>query len=240
MTNHVPIYAHRGASSLALENTMKAFEMARQLGVDGIELDIQCTKDDVLVIYHDLDLFRLTGVKKNIFDCTYEELAVLPLGKNFLRVFSSHRIPLFEKIIEWANTYQIPLILEVKESLLNNNMPLIKLLQNLVLPIGSHITSFHEELLKIVKMQRPDIETALLVTKKFDWKQLDKSTHIDTINANKKYYKQEYLNFCEEAKKGIRFYGIKGSETFIKTPHPAVVGWITDYPQKVAKTQKNS
>ncbi len=66
MTNSIPIFAHRGASGYALENTFKAFEKARKLGADGVEIDIQLTKDDELIVYHDLDLFRLTGKRKKL------------------------------------------------------------------------------------------------------------------------------------------------------------------------------
>lgn len=64
MTRNISIFAHRGASGYALENTFKAFEKAKKMGADGIELDVQCTKDSVLVVFHDIDLFRLTGKRK--------------------------------------------------------------------------------------------------------------------------------------------------------------------------------
>lgn len=44
MTRNISIFAHRGASGYALENTFKAFEKAKKMGADGIELDVQCTK----------------------------------------------------------------------------------------------------------------------------------------------------------------------------------------------------
>ena len=46
-------YAHRGASAYAPENTMSAFKKAFEIGANGIELDLQKTKDDKIVIFHD-------------------------------------------------------------------------------------------------------------------------------------------------------------------------------------------
>lgn len=46
-------YAHRGASNYAPENTMVAFQKAIELGANGIELDLQQTKDGKIVIFHD-------------------------------------------------------------------------------------------------------------------------------------------------------------------------------------------
>ena len=47
------VWAHRGASGYAPENTIESFGMAIEQGADGIELDVQLTKDDVLVVIHD-------------------------------------------------------------------------------------------------------------------------------------------------------------------------------------------
>lgn len=237
MQSHIPVFAHRGASGYCLENTFSAFEKARKLKADGIELDIQQTKDGQLVVYHDLDLFRLTGKKKLINECTYEELSTMPIGKHFTRRFSKHRIPTFQEVVEWANAYQMPLNVELKESLLMDSTSLVNMLQHITLTEGSHFSSFHDELIKIVKMQRPDLETGFLVTKKFNWNELSKLSYIDAVHANKRYYKEQYLKECEEAKIGVRFYSIDGYETFLKDPHPSVIGWISDYPDKVAKAQ---
>lgn len=238
MTKRIPIFAHRGASGYTLENTFKAFEKARKLGADGIELDVQCTKDNVLVVYHDFNLFRLTGVKKNIIDCTYDEISNFPLGKPLLRRLSKERIPTLKQVIEWANKCKMPLNIELKESLLTNQKPLKDMLQRVVLPEGSHFSSFHDELLRIVKMQRPEFETAFIVTKAFNWNDLITSTYFDAVHANKKYYKAKYLEVCEKANKGIRFYAINGAESFLYDPHPLVIGWITDFPDRVAKIEK--
>ncbi|MFC7684772.1 glycerophosphodiester phosphodiesterase [Ureibacillus sp. GCM10028918] len=235
MTNRVPIFAHRGASGYTLENTFKAFEKARLLGADGIELDVQCTKDNRLVVYHDLDLFRLTGVRKKINECTLEELIKYPLGKHILRRFSKERIPTFQAVVEWANGYNMPLNIELKETLLNNHNAMIDCLQKLELPMGSHFSSFHDELMRVVKMQRPELQTAIIATKKFNWQDLWKQSHIDAVHAHRKYYKPEYFKACIEAGKGLRYYAITGKEPYLANPDPSVIGWITDFPDTVAK-----
>ena len=237
MIERVPIFAHRGASGSTLENSFQAFEKAKQIGTDGIEFDIHCSSDDVLVVYHDSNLMRLTGVNKLIDECTAEELRQYRLGSRFGRFLAPKTMPLFEEVMEWANEHKIPVNIELKESLLKNPTALSLVLSSLQLPTGSHVSSFHEELLIIVKEVRPDIETAIIVTKAFNWETISEQAHIDAIHANKKYYKPLFLKLCDDAKKGIRFYGIKGNESFIRKPHPAVIGWITDYPNRVRKQQ---
>lgn len=235
MFNNIPIYAHRGASGYEVENTMSAFEKALKLGADGIEIDLQITKDSILVVFHDLNLSRLSGTNKLLTDCNFDEVSKLKIGKRFWRKFTNHHIPSFQQVVEWANKHQISLNIELKESLLSNTTPLIEMLQKLALPKGSHFSSFHDELMKIVKMQRPEFETAILVTKKFQWEQLNKMTHINTVHAHKRYYKPMYIDFCKKADKKMRIYSISGSESFLKEPDPVIIGWITDYPDKVRK-----
>nr|WP_106779792.1 glycerophosphodiester phosphodiesterase family protein [Lysinibacillus timonensis] len=237
MSNKIPIYAHRGASGYILENTIQAFEKAKELGADGIEIDVQVTKDNVLIVYHDLDLKRLAGVNKMVEACSFEELKTVRIGKRFWRRFTNFSIPSLQQVVEWSNEENVPLNIELKESLLRNNEAIIGFLQNLKLPKDSHFSSFHDELLRVVKMQRPDFQTAILVTKKFDWEKLKNMSHIDAVHAHKRYYKQPYFEYCKQANKLLRCYSIKGNEQFLMNPNPQVFGWITDFPDKVLTMQ---
>jgi glycerophosphoryl diester phosphodiesterase len=69
--------AHRGASLEAPENTLRAFQRALELGVDGIELDVQVTRDGIPVVFHDFTLTRLTGTRGRLADRTWAELRSL-------------------------------------------------------------------------------------------------------------------------------------------------------------------
>lgn len=239
--NQIPVFAHRGASAYRLENTIEAFEEALKKGSDGIELDVQCTKDGVLVIYHDLSLYRLTGKKLLINEIDSEKVFQFRLGKHFFqRKLCHYHIPSFLNVVEWANEKQIPLNIELKESLLTNLKPLIHTLKKIKLPKGSHFSSFHSKLLKIAKLHLPETETAFIVTKKFNWESLSNLQFSDSIHANKKYYKEKYLNYIEKANIGIRFYNINGSESFLQNPHQNVIGWITDYPDRIKQIQKKT
>lgn len=237
MTN-IPIFAHRGASAYAFENTFEAFEKAKKLGATGIELDIQRTMDNKMIVFHDLDFFRLAGVRKLVAECTLEEVQQLRLGKRFIRRFFPKIVPTLEDVLRWMHQEKLAVNIEIKASFLDAKPLLTEWLQHLQLPLGSHISSFHEEILRHCKKVRPDIEAALIVTKKFNWQQLDRIAPIDLVHASKKYYTRANLKACDEAGKKIRIYGVTGKESYIKNPHPAVIGWITDYPDKVKHAQR--
>ena len=72
-------FAHRGLHGGTMpENSLSAFRAAVEKGY-GIETDIRFTKDKKIVVFHDDDLLRMTGDKRQVSDCTYEELATLTL-----------------------------------------------------------------------------------------------------------------------------------------------------------------
>src|SRR5215212_1997994 len=71
------IIGHRGASAVALENTMAAFKAAIAAGADGIEFDVRLSRDGVPVIIHDDTLYRTVGLRKRVADLTAEELRSL-------------------------------------------------------------------------------------------------------------------------------------------------------------------
>lgn len=56
----IQVWAHRGASGYAPENTLDAFRKAIEMGADGIELDVQLTKDGTVVVIHDEVIERVS------------------------------------------------------------------------------------------------------------------------------------------------------------------------------------
>ena len=77
------IIAHRGYSARAPENTLAAFEMAMADGADGVEFDVQLSKDGVPVVIHDFDLERVAGRAEKVAGLTAEELAAVNVGDRF-------------------------------------------------------------------------------------------------------------------------------------------------------------
>ena len=68
------IFAHRGASGYAPENTLEAFALAMDIGADGIELDVQMTKDGEVVVIHDETINRVSDGKGRVKDYTLVQL----------------------------------------------------------------------------------------------------------------------------------------------------------------------
>jgi glycerophosphoryl diester phosphodiesterase len=109
--------AHRGLSSKAPENTIPAFELAaKEQRYFGIECDIQTTKDNQFVIFHDDDLQRMVKAKVKIKDLTYEELLEYTISKgNGIKKYSGLKIPLLSDYLEICSFYNKTAVIEVKK-----------------------------------------------------------------------------------------------------------------------------
>ena len=99
------VIAHRGASADERENTIPAFERAIELGADFIELDVQASADGALVVFHDLDLDRLTPLRG-------------PLRHRSLAELREHGIPTLEEVVELARG-RIGVMAELKSAYLH-------------------------------------------------------------------------------------------------------------------------
>ncbi len=108
------VTAHRGASLNYPENTMLAFIGAKELNADWIELDVEQTKDQKLIIIHDSNLKRTTGLNLNTWEATYDEIKDLDAGSFLDAKYKDARIPLLEEVIEYAKANNIKLNIELK------------------------------------------------------------------------------------------------------------------------------
>lgn len=86
------IFAHRGASGYAPENTIAAFDLARRMGATGIETDVRLSRDGVLVLVHDKRVDRTSDGTGRVADLTWVELARLDAGAWFDPRFTGERI----------------------------------------------------------------------------------------------------------------------------------------------------
>ena len=108
------IFAHRGASGYAPENTLEAFALAITQGADGIELDVQLTKDGIPVVIHDETIDRVTEKKGWVKDYTLKELKELTVLKNKFPEYSAAKIPTLEEVLDAVKASGIQVNIELK------------------------------------------------------------------------------------------------------------------------------
>ena len=91
---------HRGASYDAPENTMAAINLAWDTGADAVEIDIQLSKDNIIVVFHDDETSRYNGIKKAIAEYTFAELQNIDVGSFKGQQWSGQLIPTLNEILE--------------------------------------------------------------------------------------------------------------------------------------------
>ena len=94
------IFAHRGASAHAPENTLAAFELALAQNADAIELDVKLSADGRAIVIHDQTLERTTGRPGRVKDLSFADLRSLDAGSFFSEKYRGERIPTLEEVFE--------------------------------------------------------------------------------------------------------------------------------------------
>jgi glycerophosphoryl diester phosphodiesterase len=94
------LFAHRGASAYAPENTLSSFELALKQGADAIELDTKLTAEGEVVVIHDQTLDRTTGSPGKVKDTTLANIKLLDAGSFFSSEYVNERIPTLSEVFE--------------------------------------------------------------------------------------------------------------------------------------------
>ena len=111
-------FAHRGFSGKYPENTMLAFEKAIEVGADGIELDVQLTKDGEIVIIHDETIDRTTDGKGYVIDYTYEELSKFEASYIYRGKVGFNKIPTLKEYFELVKDLDFITNIELKTGII--------------------------------------------------------------------------------------------------------------------------
>lgn len=163
---NMEITAHRGASVKYPENTMAAFRGAKELGADWIELDVQQTKDKQIVVSHDTNLKRVTGVNKEIIDMTYEEISKLDAGSFKGKEYAGEKIPLLSEVLEFAKENNIRLNIELKPTgdEVDFEKQVVELIKEYNMKDRCVVTSQVYEVLQKVKKYDKNIKTVYVMS----------------------------------------------------------------------------
>ena len=107
------VWAHRGASAYAPENTLEAFLLAAEQGADGVELDVQLTKDGEMVVVHDEEIDRVSDGSGFVKDYTLAELKILNFNKTHPE-YQDVKIPTLREVYEALKPTGMTINVELK------------------------------------------------------------------------------------------------------------------------------
>ncbi len=134
------VIAHRGASWDERENTLPAFERAIALGADYAELDVQMSADGELVVFHDLDLDRLTPLRGPLRRRSYAELREVG-------------VPTLAEVVELTRR-RLPLMVELKSAHLYRRQGIVERVGRLLSPDDVVLSFQRRALLEMRRVRR--------------------------------------------------------------------------------------
>ena len=210
-TNFI-IIAHRGESYNAPENTHASINLAWKRNDDAVEIDVQLTKDERIVVIHDKSTLRTGGKLKRISSNTYENLLQVEIGKFKGRKWKDERIPLLGDVIDKVPKNKI-LFVEVK-----SDYRIVKHLKNLIRQKGVEpnqikFIGFDINTLKLIKISLPEFESYWIIEgKHYKSKSLLKSSvekckeaGLDGLDVQaRKYLNSEVIKFVKN--NGLHIY----------------------------------
>jgi len=159
------IWAHRGAYSNAPENTLTSFQIAAEMGVDGIELDIQFSKDREIVVIHDETIDRTSNRSGMVCDYTLAELKKFNFNKRGIIKPVFMEIPTLYEVFELLKPTGLPINVELKTNINwyeGIEKKALKLAEQFGLLERIVWSSFNHYSVRSIKQIEPSARTALL------------------------------------------------------------------------------
>ena len=227
------VMAHRGLSADAPENTLYAFSDAILVGADFIELDVQQTRDGVLVVMHDSNLKRTTGVNKDIWDVDYADIQNLDAGSWFDPAYANARIPTLEETLQFVDK-RAKLNIEIKPTKHGSDtleQDVAELITRYQYTDACYVTSFSYGSLKKVKEANPEIRTGYLMSVAYG--QFYSLKYADAFSLNKVFVTSQVVNAAHQQGKQIFAWTVNGMSEVRSLCNLHVDSIITDDPVMV-------
>lgn len=227
------VMAHRGLSADAPENTLYAFSDAISVGADFIELDVQQTRDGVLVVMHDSNLKRTTGVNKDIWDVDYADIQNLDAGSWFDPAYVNARIPTLEETLQFVDK-RAKLNIEIKPTKHGSDtleQDVAELITRYQYTDACYVTSFSYGSLKKVKEVNPEIRTGYLMSVAYG--QFYSLKYADAFSLNKVFVTSQVVNAAHQQGKQIFAWTVNSMSEVRSLCNLHVDSIITDDPVMV-------
>ena len=229
------VMAHRGASTEAPENTMAAFQKAIDDMADYIELDVQLTNNGEVIVMHDSNAYRTTGVDANIVNMTYKEVKTLDAGSWFSDEYVGENVPSLKEVLELTQG-KIKLNIELKPA--DNGTALakntVRLIEKYNMVNDCVITSFSESALKAVKTYNQEIKVGYILSAAYgDFYDMK---NVDFFSVNAAFLSKRTIDAIHNSGKQVYAWTVNNKDSIKNLTNKGVDGVITDNPVLARET----
>ena len=165
--NYPLLFGHRGCSTIAPENTLASFQKILDHGVPGVELDVQLCKSGELVVMHDANLKRTTGLDALVAETDYATISGLDAGSWKGEEHAGERVPLLDDVIDLLGDcvyYDVEIKHRNRKSF-EIERKVVEVIHRRQLKDRCLVSSFNPYSLRAIRRTDPEIQTALIYTK---------------------------------------------------------------------------
>lgn len=239
MKKRIEVIAHRGFSGIAPENTLLAIQKAIEIKVDMIELDVQMTADQQLVVFHDETIDRMTDGKGWVKDFSLARLKEFEIcdPKNNI---VGERIPTLAEVLTLIEAHQhIKLNIELKTDRVHYDgieRLVLREVNRFVMVDRVIYSSFNHQSLRRMKQMNPKASIAAL----FDVHDLPMKPweyilqmEADAIHPHYSTVERDWLEVCQQHRILVRPYTVNSVYTMEQFIQFEVSGMFTDYPDQL-------
>ena len=227
--NPVEVTAHRGYSAAYPENTIPAFKGAIQVGADWAELDVQQTADGEVIVMHDSNLKRTTGLDKEVWQVTWDEIKDLDNGSWFDKKYQTVRIPTLEEVLKVCRG-KIHLNIEIKPSGHDKDLEerVAKLLKKYHMRDTCVVSSLKYDSLRKIKEADDSVETAYITSVSYG--NFTNLEYADGYSVESTLLSKSFVNKAQKAGKQIYVWTVNSEERLEKVVGMGIDNVITDDP----------
>ena len=233
------VFAHRGASGYAPENTLPAFELAAEMGADGIEFDVQITHDHQLIIHHDRTLGRTEAAQGPLSDWNFADLRALDVGGWYGSTFAGLHMPTPAELVEDVGDrllMNFELINDTRQ--LNGVEPLlVALFQHMNLFDRAMISSFNPLSLWEVRKLEPRITLGALWSADDPWfiasPEWEQRVHPEALHPEKSLVTPELIATAHARGQRVHTWTVNEAQTAQALQAMGVDMVMGDYPDRL-------
>ncbi|MDR5658356.1 glycerophosphodiester phosphodiesterase [Serpentinicella sp. ANB-PHB4] len=229
----VKIASHRGELHHAPENSLSAIRLAIEKGVDYVEIDVQQTKDGVVVLNHDATLRRVAGVPYSVSELTYEEVAQVDIGSSFSPEYKGEKIPTLEQaLMEVKGRSGIIIDIKIFDANVDIAESIVHLIKKHDMVDEVYVQSFNYPVLQAIREKNKDIRIGQIFF--FSIGDL-LSFDVDFYTVEQSRLSNQLINNAHKAGREVWVWTVNQEQDIKRVLHYNIDGIITDYPERVQR-----
>lgn len=234
LSHKVEVTAHRGFSANYPENTIPAFKGAMEIGVDWIELDVQETADGEIIVMHDSNLKRTTGVDRNIWQVTYDEIKDLDNGSWFDPTFKEVTIPTLEEVLK-VTRGRVRLNIEIKPTGHEKELEqrVVELVEKYHIAESCLISSMKYDTLVKIKQLNKEIQTVYITS--LSYGNFNSLEYADGYSVESRMLSESFVRKAHQNGKKVYVWTVNTENRLGQVISMGVDNVITDQPVMAEK-----